>query len=549
MAVILRAGLSVGETSAEEDEALLSACFEDTGYLHELTSTSSPKCIVLGRTGSGKSALLSEIERREKNVIRIDPENLSLNFISNSDIIQFFEKLDIKLDVFYQLLWRHILAVELIKTKKQIYNEAASKNWIGSLLSKFRSDPKKMRAIEYLFQFGDSFWADTEARVREVVVNIENKLTDQSGFDVKAWNAKLKSDLAESKTDAISQTTEIIHKAQKVVNDVQIQELNSVIDLLADDIFGDTREHIYIVIDDLDKDWAHDSIRFKLIRALIETIKKFRRISNLKIVISLRYDLLETVLKNTAASGFQTEKYENMFLRIRWNKDQLRKMTESRINFVFKQQYTSQTVGIYDILTRKVGDQDAFEYILERTLERPRGVISFLNQCLEEGAGQTTISARVIRNAESGYSSKRLTYLADEWREVYGSIEPALRRLSAFRKARFRMDELNSDWIDDLCLTVLEEDQGGLTRYTFSAECNQLANGSVGWSHIKKRYLDSLYVIGAVGVKFQPGAPFEWSFRNDPLLEHTRLSAETVFAIHPMLFKALNVYADPGRVV
>ena len=72
------------------------------------------------------------------------------------------------------------------------------------------------------------------------------------------------------------------------MNGVQIQELNAVMDFLADDVFDDQSVSYYIVIDDLDTGWVHDDLRFKLVRALIETLKKFRRITNLKIVIGLQ---------------------------------------------------------------------------------------------------------------------------------------------------------------------------------------------------------------------------------------------------------------------
>ena len=118
MAIVIRSGMSLGATSAEDDDAYLSNCFVETPEVEALLDVRSPKSVVVGRTGSGKSALLKHLEDHSANVIRIDPESLALNFISNSNIIQVFEKLEIKLDVFYQLLWRHVLSVELIKTKK-----------------------------------------------------------------------------------------------------------------------------------------------------------------------------------------------------------------------------------------------------------------------------------------------------------------------------------------------------------------------------------------------------------------------------------------------
>ena len=101
MAIVIRNGMSLGATSAEDDDSFLEDCFVETPDLEALLNTEMPKSVVVGRTGSGKSALLKYIEDHKTNVIRLDPENLALNFIANSNIIQVFEKLEIKLDVFY----------------------------------------------------------------------------------------------------------------------------------------------------------------------------------------------------------------------------------------------------------------------------------------------------------------------------------------------------------------------------------------------------------------------------------------------------------------
>lgn len=544
--IVLRPGMKVGNVSAEDDLTYLENCFVSTANANAAKSMDDPRCIILGRTGSGKSALIWEIENSQQNVIKIDPEALSLNFISNSDIIPFFENLNIKLDVFYQLLWRHVLVVEVIKAKKQFYDEKTSKSWIDGLLERFKSNPKKKQALEYLFDFGNSFWSDTETRVREVVQGIEKKLQDESGIDVKAYLASIKGKSAAETAERISVTTEVIYKAQKVVDQVQIQRLNDVIELLATDIFADDQQRYYIVIDDLDKDWSHDQIRFKLIRALIETIKKFRRLRNVKIIISLRADLLQTVLKFTSSSGFQIEKYEDLFLRIRWSREDLTSLIRKRLNFSFKDQYTGKELDVYDVFAKKVGDDDALSYILERTLDRPRDLIAFVNQCLEQAPGQTQITSRVIRDAETTYSSKRLTYLADEWREVYGALEPAIGFLKNLN-ARFSVADLNNSVIDDFCIGLLSYGED-LDTLAFSRECDALAGGHAASSWVRDGFLQTMYVIGAVGVKIAKNSRFEWSYKNEPTLDLNRVDHESRFAIHPMLFKALNVYADPKRI-
>jgi hypothetical protein len=89
--VLLRKNMHIGFADAEADTEFLNRCFVDTGHLGELRNTDGPKCIVIGRTGSGKTALLKRVIDSEENTSQISPEMLSLNYISNSNVIQFFE--------------------------------------------------------------------------------------------------------------------------------------------------------------------------------------------------------------------------------------------------------------------------------------------------------------------------------------------------------------------------------------------------------------------------------------------------------------------------
>jgi hypothetical protein len=101
---VFRKHMSIGEVDAENDTKFLRDCFVDTGDYDVLDDTQSSQCIVLGRTGSGKSALLERLEKCQDQIIRIEPEELALKHISNSTILSFFEDLGVDLDIFYSLL-------------------------------------------------------------------------------------------------------------------------------------------------------------------------------------------------------------------------------------------------------------------------------------------------------------------------------------------------------------------------------------------------------------------------------------------------------------
>lgn len=115
--IIIKKGLKVGELDAEADADLLAACFVDNGQLEVLLDIKSPASVVLGRTGAGKSALLYKLSLEVEYSSMLDPHDISIKFLEHSNIIQFFNELDVKLDLFYRILWRHILTVELLKLR------------------------------------------------------------------------------------------------------------------------------------------------------------------------------------------------------------------------------------------------------------------------------------------------------------------------------------------------------------------------------------------------------------------------------------------------
>ena len=70
---------TIGAAAAEEDTAFLEKCFVDTGDLRQLHDSTNPRRIVVGRTGSGKTALLIRLMETEGRAIEVRPESLALS--------------------------------------------------------------------------------------------------------------------------------------------------------------------------------------------------------------------------------------------------------------------------------------------------------------------------------------------------------------------------------------------------------------------------------------------------------------------------------------
>lgn len=152
---------SVGAAAAEEDEKFLAECFVDNGDFEPLSDCSDRRRIILGRTGAGKTALLRHLVDK-KNAIVINPETLSFNYLTNSNILQFFLEAGVKLDLFFKLLWRHVFTVELLKTRYNLKTRTEATSFLERIKSLLSRDRHKERAVKYLLQWGDQFWEETE---------------------------------------------------------------------------------------------------------------------------------------------------------------------------------------------------------------------------------------------------------------------------------------------------------------------------------------------------------------------------------------------------
>ena len=336
---------SIGAAAAEEDTKFLSDCFIDNGDLDPLLDCSDRRRIVLGRTGAGKSALLKKLVD-ETNAIVINPETLSFNYLTNSTILQFFLEAGVKLDLFFKLLWRHVFTVELLRRRYDLRTRTETASFLDRIKLALTRDPHKERAVKYLVKWGESFWENTEYRIKEIMHRVEEDLG--ASIKGKIPVAELGASAARKLTNEERQ--EVVQRGKSVINDIQMRELTDVLVFLNQDVFVDEGEQFYICIDNLDENWVDDGFRYLLIRSLIETIRDFLQVRNVKIVAALRTDLIERVFRFTRDPGFQEEKYRSLYLPLRWTDNQLLNLLDKRVNSLVLQTYTKKTVGYTDLL-------------------------------------------------------------------------------------------------------------------------------------------------------------------------------------------------------
>lgn len=530
---------NIGVSDAEQDQSFLYDCFVDTGDLDILRDPTNPRRLVLGRTGAGKTALLMEFRNKEEGrVIVVKPETLALNYISNSNILNFVLDLGVNLDTFFRLLWRHVFVVEVLKAHFKIQDEADSLSLIEKIKNMFR-DNKHDRALAYLRSWGKSFWEDTEYRIKEVTTKVESELRSSLGTIVAPANISV----GGAQRVSEEQKQEIIPRAQEVINQVQIRELSDIIDMLRD-VLAQKQSRYYILIDRLDENWVSDKIRYLLIRALIETVRDFRKASQVKIIVALRYDLIDRVFRQTRDAGFQEEKYEGLYLNLSWNKKQLTDVLDKRINHLVQQTYTTQRVSYTDVLPSSISKTPIVDYMIERTLMRPRDIIEFFNFCILQAANTPKISSQMIKQAEGEYSRTRLRSIGDEWYADYPNLFVFIDLLKN-RSPQFSLDEVTFDQCADFCLNLLIG--GTAKRDPLLDIAEQFVETQVYVNQFKQRVFQIFYRTGLVGLKLASYETMAWTTDARRNIAVTEINNDTKAAIHPCFYRILGTQVRTAR--
>jgi hypothetical protein len=524
----------VGAPAAEDDAHFLKTCFIDTGDLKVLRNIEDHKALVVGRVGTGKSALLEKLKHFENHVIEISLFNVSLEHISNSEILKFFLEAGVHLDLFYKALWRHVFTVELIKERHGIHTEADQQSVFKKIWNLLPAGSRKKHQIEYLKQHAGTFWKNTDERVKEVKDKTEKELKASVSGLIKGIT------LTAGGTRRLTQEQllEVRTRGQEVINQVKIRDLNEMFDLLKTEVFSQAEDY-FIVIDKLDEHWADEPLRLQLIKAIIETIRDFRSVPHVKIIVCIRSDLFERVYRRQMGVPQQQEKIRGLYLDLKWTRHQLIELLDARINQLAVDCYTTVKLSHADLLPEsKKRGQAAIDYLLDRTFYRPRDVISYFNFCISHSIGSPRISRESFTRAEEDYSKDRLQSLSDEWGVDYPYLYEFA---SLFKKRRhqFRLGDIAAGEIDLFCLDFLtkNQDAGG----TLAALAKQYMADQIDDSTFRQLIAGVFYHVGLLGIKLEAYTTVQWSLGQERQIMSSEIDDDCSCAVHKMFWFTLGI--------
>ncbi len=536
-AIILDGGSRIGKVSAEADDQFLIKCFFDHPALAALKEKEAPEMFLVGGTGSGKTAILRMLEHSAQNSLELDVKEMAMRYIANSDVIQFLRSIDVDLDLFFQSLWKHVLCLEFIRLKFNVTDVEGSKYAFSRIYENFFHDRSKERALSYLKCYEDKFWITMDENVREVTERLEQDVSAQLGTEI----SKYKSSAGYARSLSQEKKSQLQKKSQQFISPEVLSNLGKLIEMLSEYTKKD-QDLYFILIDGLDESWIDEDIKYQLIWSLYSSMKGLRRITNLRIVAALRSDLVEKTFQETNLSQIQVEKFEDYVFRLKWNSNQLKELVNKRINYLFRYKYSKTDVFFEDIFTSKVNRKEkAFDFIIDRSMLRPRDFISFVNACMETAEGSSQINSTNIISAEKLYSENRRQALIGEWKNTTQCIEPLIDILKYKPKSFRCVDLMNNDFAIDLnhAMTELRIDpKDSILRMTENVKS---IGGNIEDIDVFREVIQRLYLIGAIGLKINKGEAVKWFYKDQKAISKSSVDSDTTVRIHPMLYTALGI--------
>ncbi|MGI4735639.1 MAG: P-loop ATPase, Sll1717 family [Janthinobacterium lividum] len=532
---------SIGSPDAESDHSL-NKVFIENGEIEVLGAMDDAKCIIVGRTGSGKSALIKRFEEVSTGkVVRIQPETMSLKFISNSVILNYFRELGVNLAFFYKVLWKHVFVVEILRLyidddyqKKENFFEGF-KNRIAARFGK--STNAKQKAIEYVEKWSDQFWLNAEYRVKELEEEVSSKFTAAAGVKVGPFSGDIKNEAGET----LKSKTEVKNKAEKVINEIQANELVDLIEILKRDVLDSYQRKYFIVIDDLDKEWVSAQVVYDLIAAMIEVIKEFQVFKGCKIIIALRDNLHQLVFSAQEHRGGQREKFASLYLNLEWDEQSLKSLIDKRIKLI-----SNNTLAVSNVFEKAHnGIQNGFDYVIERTFLRPRDVISFVNKIISKANSKSFFETSLIKQAEPEYSLERLHAIEDEWSENYGEIRELWRVFygvyNGFKIVNFNEDKFADIYVDRKIINSFK----GEMQIIFS----KWRDEQIKYKEFIQNFFYLMFRIGVIGLKKTGMDSVVFFYTKESFIVKSDFIPEAKIFVHKAFYSSLKINTkslEPG---
>jgi energy-coupling factor transporter ATP-binding protein EcfA2 len=430
--------LQFGKPAAERDLEHLKDYFIESGTYSRVAKGS--KRFLLGNRGSGKSAIFKMIAAREKAasnvVIELSPEDYSYQMLE--EIVAGEADGNWAKSGAYAAAWKYLILVLAMKKLAKLPRHK----------ERWKKDEKRM--FRYL--------ANNHANVAEQPLDLLiSYLRRLEGVKIGPYEAGIKS--------------------SELIRLYKLEELEPYIPVVVDMC---RRTQVSVFVDELDKGWDASEDAKAFVAGLFQACTTLNDLSpKFRVFVSLRQELYD----NIPALYDDTQKYRDLFETISWGSDDLWTMMANRIRHYVP---ALKSASDEEAWMAVFEERDSFNHMLDRTLYRPRELILYASEALEQtrsAKGRIPISRETVRGVEVAFSTERTRDLAAEYRWQYPGLESVFASFRSTRKVWMR---------DDLLMHLLDVSVGSAVQ---SLDRPQWVDGID-----PERLLDVLWRVGFLTV-------------------------------------------------
>jgi hypothetical protein len=390
--------LDLGSTSAENEMRTLESYYLKTDQF--LKSLRGEVNIVVGRKGSGKSAIFLQVRDRERNkkgnvVLDLKPDGYKLLKFKEL-ILSFLEEGTFQHTI--MAFWEYVLLLEICY--KILEKDKEQHKHDHTLYEPYRALADLYHADGYETE-GD-FSERMGSLMEKISTEYRSKHGDKTNVRLKAYNL-----------------TEMLYCHD--VRDLSKQ----VIDYMSN------KEVCWLLFDNIDKGWPTSGLEHEdllIIRGLIDATKKIERQfgkSNIPVntIVFLRNDVYELLVQETSDRGKEAS------VLLDWtDPDLLRELVRLRI-------VSNKINGDdkFDTLWPKIfvshfAGEDSSQYLIDRSLMRPRFLLNLISQCksFAINLNHDRVLQEDIEKGLTAYSTDLLTDIGYEINDVENNVDDIL---------------------------------------------------------------------------------------------------------------------------
>lgn len=486
--------LNFGAPAAERDinHGLTDYFVESDAYSRLLTRQ---KTIVLGNRGAGKSAIFKVMAEKQRQagyiVLELNPEDYSYEMLCS--VLKKENEGSWSKHAAFATAWKFLILVLVMKA-----------------LTKDGQKLKTGSAAKIYNYLRDNHQDIHDSPISTLV----SYLKRIEGLKIGAYEASV--------------------KTKELAKLYRLEELDSLVPSLKELA---NRKKVVVLIDELDKGWDNSEDAKAFVSGLFQASISLNELTeNMTVFVSLRQELYDSI----PGLYDDAQKYRDIIETINWDEDSLLSVAAKRIRHSLPELQDQSDTHCWNSVfaeTLQYRKSKSFNYIIDRTLYRPRELIQFCTDALEEAQSShiTPIDYSVISKAELVYSDARSKDISAEYRFQYPGLQ------SVFECFRGKSYSMERNTLETICLMICTGELRTDKLASWVTEQDPDFLIEVLW---RVGFLRA-YAVGGLKARRRSGSSYVGPHQVSTL----NLRTVSRFQVHPMFRTCLGMKEERDRLV